>query len=477
MVESNSHSCYIRSVNSKESLPRYIFFDFETPQEDEIIECKYGYVPTKSQNCSKCEELGSVCTQCSLCINCFQLNCGKFTHEPNLVVASTVCEVCIHDDSVASNSKCEFCGSRCVRCSKFNLKDKRFEKPPCRETCGYREVMFKGEHTKRDFGTWRFSWVHKDFTAIAHNAKGFDNYFILEYLIDNSIRPEIIYSGSKIMYIHFGRGLNIRLVDSLNFLPMKLAKMPDAFGLQTLKKGFFPHLFNRKKHFTYNGPYPPPETYCCDYMSSDERSEFFAWYQDKIDRGEHFDFQKEILEYCQSDVHILRNACLRFRETILSITGTHEEHFDEAHDTLDARQKGGNDPFQLITIASLCMKIFKSKFLPEHWQVKAIKDNDKSDWLSTCLLDDKFTVDLNGEQMSGEQLQENGYLIEDKRFVCSPIAQVLSYGYGSRDTYSMASIQWLEWYMEDELEDLKVLRRSPDLFNNVKIGQGFTANI
>ena len=26
-----------------------------------------------------------------------------------------------------------------------------------------------------------------------------------------------------------------------------------------------------------------------------------------------------------------------------------------------------------------------------------------------------------------------------------------------------------------KLEDLKVLRRSPDLFNNVKIGQGYTA--
>ena len=26
----------------------------------------------------------------------------------------------------------------------------------------------------------------------------------------------------------------------------------------------------------------------------------------------------------------------------------------------------------------------------------------------------------------------------------------------------------------EKLEDLKVLRRSPDLFNNVKIGQGFT---
>ena len=42
----------------------------------------------------------------------------------------------------------------------------------------------------------------------------------------------------------------------------------------------------------------------------------------------------------------------------------------------------------------------------------------------------------------------------------------------------MHSCQTLEcstsgWILK--LEDLKVLRRSPDLFNNVKIGQGFTA--
>ena len=33
--------------------------------------------------------------------------------------------------------------------------------------------------------------------------------------------------------------------------------------------------------------------------------------------------------------------------------------------------------------------------------------------------------------------------------------------------------QILDSYLK--LEDLKVLRRSPDLFNNVKIGQGFMA--
>ena len=38
-----------------------------------------------------------------------------------------------------------------------------------------------------------------------------------------------------------------------------------------------------------------------------------------------------------------------------------------------------------------------------------------------------------------------------------------------------------KWYLDPssrhqtKLEDLKVLRRSPDLINNVKIGQGFTA--
>ena len=33
----------------------------------------------------------------------------------------------------------------------------------------------------------------------------------------------------------------------------------------------------------------------------------------------------------------------------------------------------------------------------------------------------------------------------------------------------------MEIWQEIKLEDLKVLRCSPDLFNNVKIGQGFTA--
>ena len=71
--------------------------------------------------------------------------------------------------------------------------------------------------------------------------KGYDGYFLLEYLIDQSMRPDkIIYNGSKIMYMTVEKDLHIKVIDSLNFLPMKLSKLPKAFGLKELKKGWFP---------------------------------------------------------------------------------------------------------------------------------------------------------------------------------------------------------------------------------------------
>jgi hypothetical protein len=87
---------------------------------------------------------------------------------------------------------------------------------------------------------------------VAHNAESFDLYPILKVLIDrHSIRPDkIIYNGSKIMYMHIGRKWNLTFLDSLNFLPMKLAKIPSAFGLEELCKGYFPHLFNRVENQT-----------------------------------------------------------------------------------------------------------------------------------------------------------------------------------------------------------------------------------
>ena len=40
----------------------------------------------------------------------------------------------------------------------------------------------------------------------------------------------------------------IKMIDSINFLPMALEKLPSMFGFTEIKKGYFPHLFNREEN-------------------------------------------------------------------------------------------------------------------------------------------------------------------------------------------------------------------------------------
>ena len=64
----------------------------------------------------------------------------------------------------------------------------------CPGKFGFREVTFEGADTADKFGSWLFTEQHKYFKVVAHNMKGYDSYFLLEYLIDQSMRPDkIIY--------------------------------------------------------------------------------------------------------------------------------------------------------------------------------------------------------------------------------------------------------------------------------------------
>ena len=113
---------------------------------------------------------------------------------------------------------------------------------PLLTKCGFREDTFEGVDTREKFGTWLFTNQHQYFKVFAHNMKGYDGYFLLEYIINQSMHPEkIIYNVSKIMYMTVERSLHIKMIDSLNFLPMKLSTLPKAFGINELKKGWFPH--------------------------------------------------------------------------------------------------------------------------------------------------------------------------------------------------------------------------------------------
>ncbi|XP_041361018.1 uncharacterized protein LOC121377177 [Gigantopelta aegis] len=425
------HLCYQPPKEIKDAHTKLIFYDFECRQ-DELLQCQEGYLP--SGVCLTCT--GDNCSHQSRCQHCHQSWCGKQQHVPNYLVAQTACEVCKHEP-VTETSKCHACGSRCPCCNKRDKK-KNYLKEPCEQTCGFRQVIFRGDGAHIRFCQWLFQDDHKGVTAIAHNNKAYDAYFLLEYMIDQSMYPQkIIYNGSKIMYLQVERGLNIRIIDSLNFLPMKLAAFPKAFGLTELKKGYFPHYFNTLGNQNYRGPFPEPNMYGVNYMGSKERSTFLKWHTEQQGM---FDFQKEMREYCVSDVAVLREACLKFQALMLEATG--EKQIDL--DTKAVTYINGIDPFaQYITIASVCMGIFQSKFLKKHQHVKLTDAQEITDWM-TVREDGSIKVkpDL---WLTEEELRDRGMTIVESETVPSPIAQVPSEGYIQKDQFSRVSIQWLEW--------------------------------
>lgn len=63
----------------------------------------------------------------------------------------------------------------------------------------------------------------------------FDGQFILGWLLAQGNTPEVIPCASKIMCIT-QKSLNLKIIDSLNFLPMALSKLPGCFGLNEIKK-------------------------------------------------------------------------------------------------------------------------------------------------------------------------------------------------------------------------------------------------
>ncbi|KAK5638387.1 hypothetical protein RI129_012682 [Pyrocoelia pectoralis] len=98
---------------------------------------------------------------------------------------------------------------------------------------------------------------------------------------------------------------------------MALSKLPKVFGLTEIRKGYFPHLFNTTDHQNYIGPIPPLETFEPDNLKCNDREALLAWYEGKVAENYIFDFKKEFVEYCVSDVDILAQACLKFRQLMI----------------------------------------------------------------------------------------------------------------------------------------------------------------
>ena len=146
--------------------------------------------------------------------------------------------------------------------------------------------------------------------VLFHNLKGFDGVFILKTLYQHRWSVTKQFSmGAKVLSFKCGP---ITFKDSLCFLPYPLSAFPDTFKITELKKGYFPHAFNTPQNQGYVGSIPAMQYYDPEGMKPEAKEKFDAWYEEQQEREELFDFKKELLQYCQSDVALLKAGCEEF---------------------------------------------------------------------------------------------------------------------------------------------------------------------
>jgi hypothetical protein len=256
----------------------------------------------------------------------FDFECSQEngTPTPNLCVAERVCQ---HYDNLDIDTPCDHC----------QATPRRF--------------IFQGPDTLKQFMDWiletetnnqgRLTFKNQEAIVIAHNFKGYNGQFILNYLVHTAcIKPSVILNGTEIICLEV---YCIKFIDSYNFLPFALAKMPSTFGLTELKKRLLSAFLHTAENQNYVGPYPDPHYYNLDDMSVANRKDFYAWYEQQKDKT--FHFQKEFLDYCIFDVDILRRCCAQFQSTLYAQVAIH--------------------PFQeSITFASTANLAYRRGFMP-----------------------------------------------------------------------------------------------------------------
>ena len=263
-------------------------------------------------------------------------------------------------------------------------------------------ALFQGKDTVKDFCQWLFTPQHKGCIVVAHNFQGYDGYFIADYLVQNAIKYEIIYRGAKSLSMKVP-DWDIRFIDSINFIPMALAKFPKTFGQDELCKGYFPHAFNKDENQNYVGPIPCQNDYGVNFMKPGERDAFIAWHGEQVANNYRYDFREEIIKYCRSDVDILRKCCLLYREMF--------------------RNETDIDPFnKALTIASYCQEVYRTNFLKKdtvavfnndrQWKIK--QSNVAVTWLSYISEKEDLYIKhvRNGGEKRVESYSLDGYCEE-----------------------------------------------------------------
>ena len=261
-----------------------------------------------------------------------QVENNEFIHKADLLISMTTCSKCWDiDNNQRRGENCELCGI-------------------------FKNIFF-GLNCITRFG----DYIYKNLAKIAaknnasvyifaHNAKGYDNHFILNDLFQRNFEnTKVIMCGNKVLKASVA---NVNFLDSLLMFQQPLASLPKAFGFENLvTKGYFPHNFHNEENLNYIGPIPDKVYFGTEFMKSKQLKEFEKWYEiEKIKSDNNFrsfNLKCELIKYCENDVLILLNCVQVFRKIYKTVTGI--------------------DPItRCFTLASMGLEIFKAKILPHH---------------------------------------------------------------------------------------------------------------
>ena len=214
-----------------------------------------------------------------------------------------------------------------------------------------------------------FDVAFKGTTWIAHNSGGFDSNFVHRWLEQKGFdhtripSPTSLHRSLETYY----KQLDIRFIDSYNFIPMALAKIGPSFNL-SVHKGDFPHRFSTLDHLAYEGPMPACDTVDDWYSlstlraSSSEKGDaattkFKAWHAEESLKytpttTTPWNYMYELKRYCKLDCDVLAGALICLRDTFMDVEDV------VSGQGITAFKIQPVDPLSYLTMAQVCQKLY-----------------------------------------------------------------------------------------------------------------------
>lgn len=206
-------------------------------------------------------------------------------------------------------------------------------------------------------------------------------------------------SSISSMLLNLPHKATITFKDSLNFLMAPLRALPATYGFEEdAAKQYFPHGYNHPRNYHRQLDHLPNiEHYDPDNKKPADRIKLLEWYEKHY--ATPFCLKKELEIYCEMDVLVLMKACVKFRATMMEITGI--------------------DPFATaLTIAKYAFVVFRSNFLKENMLVNVAEEgyrkNEKQS--ETALKFFRLYESINGVTIQDATWADGEFRVPNTRY-------------------------------------------------------------